>query len=170
MIEHLKKFIATGGYLGLMPVAPGTFGALWGVGLHLAGWCFLPKDLLVPWLVAWLLLVSWQNHVLTPWAVEKWRGKARKEGDPGQFILDEIAGYLVVPIVFQVDPFVAAIYGFLLFRVLDIIKIQPARWIDRNLHGSWGILLDDLVSGAYAGLLLHIAMLFWSVERLLFWL
>ncbi len=158
MTEHLKKFIATGGYMGLLPLAPGSFGALWGVVLHLVGWYFLPWELLVPWLVACLLIVSWLNHILTPWAVEFWRGKARKADDPGQFILDEIAGYLMVPIVFQGDPFVAATFGFLLFRVLDIIKIQPARWIDRNLHGSWGILLDDLVSGAYAGCVL------WAVQ------
>jgi phosphatidylglycerophosphatase A len=47
-------------------------------------------------------------------------------------------------------------WGFLLFRVFDIIKIPPARQIDRNMHGSWGILLDDLVSGAYAALVLYV--------------
>ncbi len=159
MKEQVKKLIATGGYLGLMPIAPGSFGALWGIILHLAGYCILPKELLVPWLVAWLLIISWLNHMLTPWAVEYWRGKGKKE-DPGQFILDEIAGYLVVPIVFQGDPFIAATLGFILFRVLDIIKIEPARSIDRKLHGSWGILLDDLVSGAYAGSLLWFIELF----------
>ena len=158
MNDRAKFLIATGAGLGLLPLAPGTFGALWGPVLHLAGYYLLPPELLVPWLVAWLLIVSWQNHILTPWAVEKWRGRTRKDEDPGQFILDEIAGYLVVPIVFPLDPFVAATVGFVLFRILDIVKIHPARWIDRNLHGSWGILLDDLVSGAYAGCLL------WLIE------
>lgn len=170
MNDRAKFLIATGAGLGLLPLAPGSFGALWGIAIHLAGYYLLPPVLLIPWLVAWLLVVSWQNHVLTPWAVEKWRGKARKDDDPGQFILDEIAGYLVVPIVFQGDPFIAATYGFVLFRLLDIIKIQPARWIDRNLHGSWGILLDDLVSGAYAGCLLHVALLVWRIEDMLFWM
>ncbi len=154
MTDRAKFLIATGAGLGLLPLAPGTFGALWGPAIHLVGVYLLPKELVAPWLVAWLLVVSWLNHVLTPWAVEKWRGNTRKDADPSQFILDEIAGYLVVPLIFPVDPCVAAIAGFVSFRILDIVKIPPARWIDRNLHGSWGILFDDLVSGAYAGCLL----------------
>ncbi len=156
MNDRTKFLIATGAGLGLLPLAPGTFGALWGPLIHLAGFYLLPSALLAPWLVAWLLIIAWQNHRLTPWVIERWRGRTRKDADPSQFILDEIAGYLVVPIVFQGDPFVAATIGFVLFRILDIIKIPPARWIDRNLHGSWGILLDDLVSGAYAGCLLGV--------------
>jgi hypothetical protein len=78
------------------------------------------------------------------------------EGDPGHFVLDEIAGYLMVPLLLpQGTLWQVGFWGFLLFRVFDIIKIPPARQIDRNLHGPWGILLDDLVSGAYAALVLY---------------
>jgi len=158
MSERARFLIATGAGLGLLPLAPGTFGALWGPVLHLAGVYLLPCELVVPWIVAWLFAVSWLNHLLTPWALEQWKNHTRKESDPSQFVLDEIAGYLVVSLIFQKDPYVSATIGFLLFRIFDIVKVPPARWIDRNLHGSWGILLDDLVSGAYAGCLL------WLIE------
>ena len=88
---------------------------------------------------------------ITPWAVAYW-----KDEDPGNFVLDEVAGYLVVPILFRGgDLYQVALWGFLLFRVFDIVKIPPARQIDQNLHGPWGIVLDDLVSGAYAALALY---------------
>jgi phosphatidylglycerophosphatase A len=53
--------------------------------------------------------------------------------------------------VVRAEPLWAVVvFGFLLFRVLDIIKVPPARQIDRDWHGAWGILLDDVVSGLYA--------------------
>ena len=76
--------------------------------------------------------------------------------DPGHFVLDEIAGYLMVPLLFRgAHLWETTVVGFLLFRVLDIIKLPPARQIDRDLHGPWGIVLDDLISGAYAALVLY---------------
>lgn len=72
--------------------------------------------------------------------------------DPSHFVLDEVAGYLVVALI---CPFMTTWYaiatGFLLFRILDIAKPPPARQIDRDWIGAAGILCDDLVSGAYAG-------------------
>ena len=71
-------------------------------------------------------------------------------------MLDEVAGYLVVPILFRGgELWQVALVGFLLFRIFDIIKIPPARQIDQNMHGSWGIILDDLISGAYAAAALY---------------
>ncbi|HEY7817515.1 MAG TPA: phosphatidylglycerophosphatase A, partial [Vicinamibacteria bacterium] len=44
---------------------------------------------------------------------------------------------------------------FLLFRIIDVIKIPPARQIDRSMHGPWGMVLDDIVSGVYAALVVY---------------
>lgn len=137
--------------LGLSPVAPGTLGALLGVLMHLAAASYLPSLAYVFVLLAALLLVSYANHALTPWARKYWGSE-----DPRHFVLDEIAGYLVVPILFhQWAPWKTALWGFVLFRFFDIVKIPPARQIDRNMKNSWGILLDDLVSGAYAALVMY---------------
>ena len=137
--------------LGLSPIGPGTFGALVGVAYHVAVVKLLEPSWHVPALILGLALVSWANHVLTPFAVAHWKSE-----DPANFVLDEVAGYLVVPILFPGgELWQVVVLGFFLFRALDIIKIPPARQIDRDMHGSWGILLDDLVSGAYAAAILH---------------
>ena len=147
--------------LGLSPIAPGSFGALLGVGYHVAVAMWLPAAAQVPALVVGLAVVIAANHVLTPWAVRYWKNE-----DPRHFVLDEVAGYLVVPILFRGgELWQVALYGFLLFRVFDIIKIPPARQIDRNMHGSWGIVLDDLVSGVYAALALYALVWLGVVSR-----
>jgi phosphatidylglycerophosphatase A len=137
--------------LGLSPVAPGSFGALLGVAYTVAVFLVLPVAGR-SWAIAFFLLaVSVANHLLTPWAVAFWKNE-----DPRHFVLDEVAGYLVVPLLVpQGTLWQVAFWGFLAFRVFDVIKIPPARQIDRSMHGPWGILLDDLVSGAYAALAVY---------------
>ena len=147
----LNLIIGSAFGLGLAPIAPGSFGALLGVGFHILVALYLPLGAQLPALVIGLLLVSAANNWLTPWAVDYWKNE-----DPRHFVLDEIAGYLVVPILFRAGTLLeVALWGFLLFRIFDIVKIPPARQIDRHWHGKWGILLDDIVSGIYAAVVLH---------------
>jgi phosphatidylglycerophosphatase A len=138
--------------LGLSPVAPGTLGALLGVLLHI--FLGLYTSPLVQSLTAFaaLILVSLANHLLTPWAREYWQNE-----DPRHFVLDEISGYLMVPVFFhQGELWQTVLWGFILFRLFDIIKFPPARQIDRNMKNSWGILLDDIVSGGYAVVVMYL--------------
>lgn len=152
MMKKINEFIclmaATAFGLGLSPIAPGTVATLLGVAIHLAVALSLPFQYQRPALIASLAIVSILQLVLTPWAQKHWN-----EDDPGHFVLDEVAGYLVVPIFINSGTehlaFVA-ISGFFLFRILDIIKFPPAREIDQCIHDGWGILLDDIVSGLYA--------------------
>ena len=156
----LYLFIGSACGLGLLPFAPGTFGALFGVLCHV-----LAALLLLPFyqeiaLIVIFLLVCVANHLLTPWEEAYWH-----EQDPKHFVLDEVAGYLLVPILFHHGRlWQIAFWGFLLFRVLDIIKIPPARQIDRDMHGAWGILLDDLVSACYAVLIMY--GLWWAAPKI----
>ncbi|MDY0092207.1 MAG: phosphatidylglycerophosphatase A [Candidatus Vecturithrix sp.] len=137
--------------LGLMPFAPGTFGTLLGVILHIVIVLVLPLSLQWPALLVVFFLVCAANNWLTPWAVAYWQ-----QEDPGHFVLDEVAGYLLVPLLFhQGQLWQVALWGFLLFRVFDIIKIPPARQVDQQIHGAWGILLDDLVSSVYVVLVMY---------------
>ncbi|MBF0232174.1 MAG: phosphatidylglycerophosphatase A [Desulfamplus sp.] len=149
-----KIIIGSAFGLGLIPIMPGTFGALLGVIVHLLIIFFLPIKLQYVCLIIFFLMVCIANHVLTPWAVDYWKSK-----DPKQFVLDEVAGYLVVPMLFQGSNLLTSVLlGFVLFRVYDIIKLPIARQIDRNLHGPFGILLDDIVSGIYASITLYILL------------
>lgn len=145
MKTSVKLAIATGFGLGMSPVGPGTCAALWGVAIHVAAALLLPASYFIPVLVTVFLLVCITHFMLTPWAQDYWQRE-----DPGHFVLDEIAGYLAVPILFQGTVlWQVALWGFLIERALDIIKIPPARYVDRNLAGGWGVLLDDLIAGVY---------------------
>jgi len=145
--------------LGLFPVAPGSFGALAGVVVHVGVVLLAPRYLQQSLLVASFLVVCLIHFLLTPWAQQYW-----KDSDPKNFVLDEVAGYLLVPILFPGHTlWKVALLGFFLFRILDIIKFPPAHQIDRDMHGAWGILLDDLVSSVYAAGCLYLLLRFTNV-------
>ena len=137
--------MATGLGAGLAPIAPGTSGTLPGVAAHVMAAMWLPVLWQTPVLSLLLAVVCLIGLLTAPWAVRYW-----KREDPGRFVLDEVAGYLVVPVCFHHGRlWQVALWGFFIFRVFDIVKIPPAWQIDRRMHGPWGMLLDDLVSGVY---------------------
>jgi len=152
MKDKLKLFICTAGGLGLSPYFPGSCGALLGVFIHL-----LIAYLIAPGhqrilLIAAFLLVSLMHYFLNSWAENYWQ-----EEDSRHFVLDEVAGYLIVPICFtEGQPWEIALGGFLLFRVFDIIKIPPARQVDKQMKNATGVILDDVISALYAVLIMYI--------------
>jgi len=80
--------------------------------------------------------------------------RATGEKDSRKIVIDEIAGMLLVGFLL---PSGAGYWvaGFILFRAFDVLKPFPAGWVERNLPGGWGIMLDDSVAGLYANLLLQ---------------
>ena len=140
-------FIATGAGSGYLPKAPGTWGTL--VGLLL--WWPLARLSLTVYLaaVAALFLVG----VASAGAAEK----ILDRGDPGVVVIDEIVGVLIALTAVPLHP-AAAFAGFALFRLFDIAKPFPVGWVDRHLHGGLGIMLDDVVAGLYALLVLHLGL------------
>lgn len=149
--DYLHVAIGSGLGLGLSPIAPGSFGTLLGVLFHVLIVLFLPANMQLTTLVVVFILVCMASNVLIPGAEEYWQSK-----DPKNFVLDEVAGYLLIPILFrQGQLWRVVLWGFLLFRIFDIVKIPPARQINENMHGPWGVLLDDLVSAGYAVLVMY---------------
>lgn len=150
--NKLKLFLASGFYLGLLPVVPGSFGALSGLAWHLfavlLGW---GDGLTRFWCFCGVLLFSGLHYWLTPWAQKYWN-----DFDPKHFVQDEIVGYLCVPLFWALPEktdyplWVYALLGFVVFRILDAIKLPIARYIDRNIHSAHGVLFDDVVSAAYS--------------------
>jgi phosphatidylglycerophosphatase A len=157
-------FIGSAFGLGLMPIAPGSFGALLGVAMHACIAYFIFPDnpfyKLIA-LLACLIGTSVVHFLLNSWAERYWN-----DSDSGHFVLDEIVGYLVVPIILYASTaplWYIATAGFFIFRIFDIIKLPVARYIDRNWHNAWGVLLDDVVSGIYAsGVVWLIARFVWA--------
>lgn len=150
--ETIKVIAGSACYLGYSPIMPGTFGALPGIAIYFILWKTIPADLLRLSLLAAVIALMMLNYYLTPWAVRYWRSK-----DPSQFILDEIIGFLCVPIYYGAHDFHrTALIGFILFRILDMIKIFPANYVDKNVKGSTGIIFDDVISAGYAALILFL--------------
>jgi phosphatidylglycerophosphatase A len=154
--EHsFRLLLASGFYLGLAPFAPGSFGALVGLAWHMGALALGWGDGAVRlWCLVGVLIFSVIHYRLTPWAVARWRNP-----DPRHFVLDEVVGYLCVPVMWAIPAesvmpvWAWAIAGFAVFRVLDAIKLPLARYIDRNIHTASGVLFDDVVSAAYTAAL-----------------
>jgi phosphatidylglycerophosphatase A len=86
--------------------------------------------------------------------------------DPGFIVIDEVAGQLITFISISphlnnhLNDWHIYLVGFILFRIFDIIKPQPVRWADRNIENAWGVMLDDIIAGTYATLILYILFVF----------
>jgi len=163
-----KNMIGSSFGLGFSPILPGSFGTLPAVILHYLFLNLISKNLIcqIIFLSLYLIIISIIHYKLTAWAV-----KFYNNNDPSQFVLDEIAGYLLTEILFVVflklfKPLFffsgdfsfnkMVLWGFILFRVLDMIKIPPAWQVDKKMHNATGILLDDIISGTYAAIVLFI--------------
>ena len=129
--------------LGYAPVASGTFGTLGGValagllGVLVPAW-YLPAVL---GLAAGLCVAG---APLGDWAERRFGRK-----DPGPYVLDEVAGYLVAAAWFEFPGWTHLIAAFFAFRLFDVLKPWPARKLEK-VPGGWGILLDDIAAGAWA--------------------
>ena len=140
----LVVFFSPGAFSGSIPVMPGTAGTIAAIPLFLLI-SLLPISL---YLIITLLFVFFAVWI---------SGNAErifKKHDPPEVVIDEIAGYLIAMATFYPDwKYIVA--GFVLFRIMDIIKPYPANRINDNLKGGQGIVLDDVVAGIYANLILQ---------------
>lgn len=138
--SHPAHVIAFGFGAGLAPVAPGTAGTLlaWPLGWLLGG--FLPP-------AAFLGLIA-ALFALGVWACEL-TGRRLGVADHGSMVWDEVVAFLLVLAIVPRDLAWQAA-GFALFRLFDIAKPPPIRWLERRYHGGFGVMFDDLVAAGYA--------------------
>jgi phosphatidylglycerophosphatase A len=134
--------LATAFGAGYMPIAPGTLGSA--VGLLL--WFLLPAS---AWVQASAIVVVVVAGIWSADVAERHFGRQ----DPGEVVIDEVAGMLITMFLNPAGGLSAAI-GFLLFRVADILKPFPARRFER-LPGGLGIMADDVMAAIYANLALR---------------
>ena len=137
--------LATGFFIGYVPGAPGTFGTLLGLPI-----CYLLSGFQIGLSVI-IVAVFIGLSVALASAAEK----ILSQKDPAQIVIDEIAGILVtfVGIPFNLQ---TAVLGFIIFRVFDILKPPPIRWLDATVSGGSGVVVDDVVAGIYANLILRL--------------
>jgi phosphatidylglycerophosphatase A len=140
--------VSTCGYVGYVPVAPGTAGSLLGLGLYaFVRWCDV-WGLEIFVILAITILGIWSASVGERYFERK---------DPGYIIIDEVAGILFTFLFLPVT-WIGAIIGFLVFRFFDIVKPFPVRQTER-LPGGWGVMFDDLVAAVYSHLVIRLLAL-----------
>jgi phosphatidylglycerophosphatase A len=140
-------FLAFGFGSGLLPRAPGTAGTAAAIPLYL--W-FSQYSLTI--YLALVLLV-----VITGVWICQWASARLGVHDHPGIVWDEVAGFLVT----MIPAFPSWIWlpaGFVLFRLFDIWKPWPISWTDRQLKGGLGIMLDDLLAGGFAAVILTIVI------------
>jgi phosphatidylglycerophosphatase A len=142
--RSLILFLATGFYGGYAPFAPGTFGTVVGVAFF---WCFSHFSPVL-YLVTTIAFVF-----LSAWLADKAEQILQRKDAPA-IVIDEISGFLVT-MLFVPCSLTMVLAGFLLFRGFDIGKVFPSRWIECTIPGGWGVVLDDVVAGVYANIVLQ---------------
>ena len=143
-------FVASGAGLGYAPVASGTFGTLAGVAIYPAFDAVLGVSAAL-YLLAFGILVG-----AAVWVADE-AEQIFAEKDSGRIVIDEVAGY-VAAMLFVPLSVPTAVAAFFLFRFFDIVKIWPASFFDRR-PGGVGVVMDDVVSGLYANLVLRLLFL-----------
>jgi len=151
-MRGLIVFLATAGYAGFAPIAPGTAGSV--VGL----------------IAAWAIFDVWQLpwHIVVPafaviFAASCWiSGRAEEifnQPDSSHIVIDEVLGMIAT--MFQNPSDWSHMFlGFALFRLFDVVKPFPAGLIDRRMRGGAGVMLDDLGAAIYANIVLRLIVRF----------
>jgi phosphatidylglycerophosphatase A len=144
VLAKLATLVATAGYVGFVPIAPGTFGSAVGLMVYAAvratgSWAIEAGAIALA-----LLAGIWAAEL-----VERRLGK-----DPGPVVIDEVLGMLITLAFLDVNV-TGAVVGFFAFRVLDVVKPPPAARLE-NLHGGPGIMFDDVMAGIYGQILMRV--------------
>ena len=147
---------------GLLPIAPGTWGSLvalpLGFLLHYGGG--------FPFLLAATIII----FALGLWATDK-ATAGKEDHDPSEIVIDEVVGQWIalMPLSFglwhqgfepSVFPWPGWVGAFVLFRVFDVWKPWPVSWAD-NMHTPLGVMLDDVLAGIMAAIVVTLAAVVW---------
>lgn len=149
LLLHPLDFLALGFGSGLVPRAPGTAGTVAAIPVYL-----LASSLKLP---TYLLLVT--AMFLAGIAICAHTARRLGVHDHPGIVWDEIVGYLVTMAMAPAG-WLWIVIGFVLFRLFDIVKPWPIRWLDKHVHGGFGIMLDDLLAGLFAAILLQAVVFF----------
>jgi len=147
-------FIATLGGIGLFPLAPGTVGSIF-------GWIiFIVLSHYIEMIFATVLIIFlsiYVSNLATKDLVNK---------DHKSIVIDEMAGIwlAMIPVIYiassQYERTLYAVFTLIFFRLFDILKPYPISYVDKNFKGGFGIVLDDLIAGAFAGILATVLTLY----------
>lgn len=140
-------FIAFGFGVGAIPFAPGTFGTLIAIPFYLVLQLFSWKIYIIVLIIATIASIWICDRVSKEMNVDDHQGMC----------LDEVIGFLwtMVAVPYQ---WRWLVLGFILFRIFDIWKPGPLRYVDNHIHGGFGMILDDVLAGLMSCGILHTLM------------
>lgn len=144
-MKHFILLFATGFGVGYSPVAPGTLGTLIAIPVY-----YFLSNILSP--IYEITLVGF--FFLSVWISENAERVFRKKDDQ-RIVIDEVIGFLIT-MLWVPKTLLFVIIGFLLFRFFDILKPFPIRRLEKGFKGGFGIVLDDVVAGVYANIILRL--------------
>ena len=142
-LRRLGVFIATCAHIGYAPFAPGTFGSAVGLVVYYLVRRQASTSVELATIGVVLVIGLWSAN-----EAEHHFGGI----DPGPVVIDEVVGMLLTLALHPVNV-LGAITGFVIFRVLDVVKPWPARRLE-HLPGGFGVVLDDAMAGIYGNLLM----------------
>jgi phosphatidylglycerophosphatase A len=145
-MQRVAVFVCSFGYIGFFPIAPGTVGSAAGLLVYLAF-----RRAGVPHFELPVIVALFGLGIVFGASSERALGCI----DPAPVVIDEVMGMLMTLFLVPVN-WLGMLAGFLVFRVLDIVKPFPARRFER-LPGGLGIMADDAMAAVYANLMLHAA-------------
>ena len=153
-MPDFRPVIATCFGLGCSPIMPGTCGALLGPAIYIPLALMVSGEPLQTVLIA-IALLAWCTITV---ALGGWAETHYGRKDSQIFVTDEVAGFLLTVLLFHdpTQPVLTTLWAFPVTRIIDILKIPPARRLERLPRG-WGVLADDLLGSVYA------AALLWSI-------
>ena len=150
--------VATCGFVGRIRPAPGTWGTLWGIPLGLLLIRLGPLGYMVATgVLIMVAIVAAQLHEAVHAGDVDSSGAPRDMHDSQEVVIDEVAGYLVAFTWLPLN-WTAVLAAFVLFRALDIFKPFPISWLDRNVKGGLGTVVDDLAAGLVANIVLQVVL------------
>ncbi|MBT3505536.1 MAG: phosphatidylglycerophosphatase A [Piscirickettsiaceae bacterium] len=144
LIKRPVCFLGLGFGSGLAPKAPGTFGTI----------AAIPIYLLVQNLSLMLYIILTVIAFIVGIRICQQSADWLQKEDPSAVVWDEIVGYLVT-MTAAPQGWQWIVLGFVLFRIFDILKPWPISLADQKLHGGFGIMLDDVIAGIFASVLLQ---------------
>lgn len=139
--------MATLGFIGYLPIAPGTWGSA-AAAIIVYLWRPSSAHLIAAALVTYII------GIYAAGVAERVTGKK----DCGHIIIDEVAGYFVT-VVFVPQTFWYLAAAFFVFRFFDIVKPPPVRQVERALQGGLGVMTDDILAGMYSNFSIQLWMM-----------
>ncbi len=143
-MKRLALFLATSGYLGYAPLAPGTVGSAAGVALFYAIRATGSSALEIAIILILLAVGVWSATI----------AEAHLGGiDPGPVVIDEVVGMLITLALLPVNA-TGVVAAFVVFRILDVVKPWPAGRFE-SLRGGVGVMADDTMAAVYGNLIMR---------------